>query len=1137
MKHPGPFVRAAILLSAWLSLAAAAFAAPVQTFSLKEYLGNSWTNEVVTYRLDAAAQGPESGYHVLDDAGHDVPFQFIAGADGSRSVAMLVDLPAFTARTFRLESGPIPQTVKPQVLPPADLKVETEMNLLRVTNGLTGIEIPTAAGAFADGPFLRMRLRSGQWIGGSRLGAKTAIESYEARVTASGPVLVEVECLYHFAGGKSWRITYRLVAREPAIVIRESCALTDGSVWQLLVSPGFKPTHSLARDQYKQRVEKVRYGGGASLVLTAWPVWWSPSNVGFLGLCRMAEGSAIARIAGKNTAVAAPRGDEPLMDLKPGEKQASDLGPDVLDAIKQDEKKASKTVELADDFLAAAAGQGELWANPGDDGQSKNIPLMSNPASELFFACPLAGPGRLWMLAALTLQENLVGDEELPAAQRMMVKHCETPLDQVKGMTLEWESTSPNDYPRLISRRSALAGRPEIREFQELRAKSQPPPAKGAKVPDGLRARKLLDPALRIFLGSPDQPAQSMHTVHRCERTMNTAVAADMILGSDVLAEGELTAALGMQAVQAKVPTLTPQDIFTPGDIRYARAQIAFLAYKFASPGYYSLERNYRANPNMTSARYCTMAILASLVPDHPLAKQWAKGGLDEVERELKEWTGPNGGWLEAPHYQTVAMSSILLLGFAAHNAGFADFLDDPRLARSMRYLARISTPPDPRFNGLRHFPPVGNTYQFETTGLFGTLAQVYRKSNPQLADEMLWTWLQQGKSRSGSIGEGMHDATLFPPTTSATNAATPAPGAPAWGSEHFPGSGAVMRSGFPTERETYLYLLHGGFAEHYDDDRGSFELWGKGRPLCLDWGYNSRMPAWLHNRVEAGGWGDITRFKSFEPADYLRTDTQGWERQLLFVKDADPLAGNYYVIRDTIAQPAANWWLWLYTETSPALADGVIRVAGEHDVNLDIWLGPGLVEKLKKCPFKVRAPAPEKPPESVSVESLGDVLKGPANKADALLGDAVKESAAAAAKKPEGTWVETRTETVKCFDLRNQKWEPLTQEGLMVPVTKDEPVFAVLYPRLKTQKPATFAPLAGGRGVKVTHAAGTDYVFLSAKPIEFQEGDVSFKGCAGAIRVRGAKVDLTLGEAGEIALGARKLTATEAATKAFNGP
>ena len=60
---------------------------------------------------------------------------------------------------------------------------------------------------------------------------------------------------------------------------------------------------------------------------------------------------------------------------------------------------------------------------------------------------------------------------------------------------------------------------------------------------------------------------------------------------------------------------------------------------------------------------------------------------------------------------------------------------------------------------------------------------------------------------------------------------------------------------------------------------------------------------------------------------------------------------------------------------------------------------------------------------------------------------------------------------------------------------------------------------------------AGTDYVFLSRKPFGFRNGEISFKGKAGVIRLCGKKMLLTLNQAGEISYRNNRLTTDKPST------
>ncbi|MEI7939652.1 MAG: hypothetical protein WCK27_23465 [Verrucomicrobiota bacterium] len=56
-----------------------------------------------------------------------------------------------------------------------------------------------------------------------------------------------------------------------------------------------------------------------------------------------------------------------------------------------------------------------------------------------------------------------------------------------------------------------------------------------------------------------------------------------------------------------------------------------------------------------------------------------------------------------------------------------------------------------------------------------------------------------------------------------------------------------------PGGYETYLHCIQGRLHQHYDYDEGSFILWGKGQPLCEDFGYYGRATAADHSRLSPG--------------------------------------------------------------------------------------------------------------------------------------------------------------------------------------------------------------------------------------------------------------------------------------------
>src|SRR5262249_48640159 len=345
--------------------------------------------------------------------------------------------------------------------------------------------------------------------------------------------------------------------------------------------------------------------------------------------------------------------------------------------------------------------------------------------------------------------------------------------------------------------------------------------------------------------------------------------------------------------------------------------------------------------PNMTSTVAAYRAVLGAMIPAHPMAAAWVANGINELKYQLDHWSDFDGGWLEAPHYAMVSYDYLLGVFLMAHNAGFDDFLYHPRMKKIAEWFAKISTPPDSQLGGHRHFPPIGNTYIREPTGEFGLVASLWKLKEPTFAANMQWMHQQQGSPTEPGLGgfyptlAGFRQLLIDPSIV-----AKP----PAYGSELFTQTGVMLRSHFPSDRETQLHLIAGANHEHYDQDSGSFTLWGKGRLIANDFGYEGNMAADDHNMVVASKapGSEIMRVAEFFSAsnlDYVRGVKSGeWTRQIAFVKDPDPLGPNYFVISDSLKTPYPPVWrLWLTADSVMSRGQSAVAV-GKEDVNTDIF-------------------------------------------------------------------------------------------------------------------------------------------------------------------------------------------------------
>jgi len=875
-----------------------------------------------------------------------------------------------------------------------DLRIREGNESVTLENALTGVRIGGRE-ALSNGPIAGIRLKSGRWVGGGQLDSPLVPKSCKTTVLSRGPVFADVLVSYEFPKFGFWRLRFRMIAGQPVVLVDEEFDMPEGSAYLLDLAKGFSPDELFYRDNQNT--------------------------------CRLVKTSSVA--------------GETAFLLNPW--------PTWWNTIPEAHWAGFCR---SDDLLMIGAREPSVWVEPDRTEWQTTIPFRK---TDLVARFQLRGYRRQWMLAALSKAESVPEKEArvAPLPQQHLIKHGDLPLDRVKDYVFEWDD-------RKTSRPGLFLNRDELDRFR-----------KRFKVDsdqlDKLRTTQIfpyrMEDHVSYFLATGDKELGQDIAVKAMELAQG---AVDGFVKQDGLRnQGSCphhrTRAMMWSAILADL-AMSP-GVLTPEERTRLKAQLAFLGYTMYSPTFHSPERGYRANPNMTTTARGMLGLIACSIHGHPEARNWAQLAIDEMDRELDQWCGPNGGWLEAPHYMTVSMDAIVSLALALRNTGFgeADWQYHPKLKNTMVWLAKISTPPDPRLDGDRHMPAIGNTYLGERTCLSGWAAFLFRNKDAQYSQQMQWMWKAHGMPRTLGIGGAYpgiqgYEQVVLDESMSVR--------APAWGSEMFPDAGAVFRSHFPSDRETYLHYIQGPMHEHYDYDEGSFILWGKGSPLCEDFGYYGRAPAADHSRVddgfveELGNEGRIREFASGDGADYLRGERAGWNRQILFVKDDDPLGPTYFLIRDSVLSGReADWRVWIATDDAPPITQKPIRAAGRFEADLAVFFAE---------PTDVR-------PSTSQI---------------------------------------TRQAGASSFASRES-----TQRCLQVKMPPDQPLAAVLYPVMKDQPTPKMTALADGRVVKIESKYGTDYAMLALQNFRFELDGIQFYGKAGAVQIRPKGVRLSLPRRGRL--------------------
>jgi hypothetical protein len=980
--------------------------APGNGFRLQDTLGRTWNNEIVTFALSIAdLQSVKAGRTLVGPDGKPVAYQPIA-ENNIEKVAFAADLNPFETRIYHFTAA----TTQPST----DLKIEKTAEGIRLTNSQTGILLRTKLSA-GQGPVAGVRLPSGIWAGDSQLQKTPAFASYTATVTVQGPVFAEVLCRAQSSDGHSWELRVRLPANAPVVLMDETFNLQKDAAYTLNLSKDFTPDHLLYRvgtlSSANGRLgtlndRKIEAGNDPTFVLEPWLHWWERDRQGnWFGLYN----------------------------------------------------------EKGNDLLSMAAYAADVWVDPNAKSHSPYQLNLEETPNGPTLNLPLGQGRRKWMITALDKTESLglLQGKDLqvtPPPQEYLIKYGDFPLDVVKEEMAFPQMAQDMDHPRLHITKTQAA---------EFRKNFKADPNKLAQYRKASVSAYTLDGPMSYFLGTGDAEL-GRHLAEAAVNNMQNAV--DVFLKQSGMVEtfgmaphnyaGMFFGAINLTDAVLSTPYISPE-------MRTRlQGQLAFLAYAVNRDDYWSPERGFSANPNMTSTVAAYRVALGAMLPMHPLSQQWMKRGLTELKHELDGWSDVNGGWLEAPHYAMATYDYMLGSFQTATNAGLPDYSYDPRMKKVAEWFAQISTPPDAGVLGWRHLPPIGNTYLHEITGEFGLVAGIWKEKDPAFAAQMQWMYHQQGSTSISAIGgflptlAGYHTLMLDPSIPEK---------APVYSSTLFAQTGVVLHNHFPGDRETYLHMIAGNNHAHYDKDSGSVVVWGKGRRIADDFGYEGYMPGEDHNMVVSPIAPDdslmhVKQFSTSPQMDYVRGQKQDWTRQIIFVKSSDPLAPNYFVINDSMSVPApATWRLWLASNDVQLNKQGALA-AGEQDVDTDIYFARPALPQLK---------TEQKTRVSYGLDSTGKYGKVP--------------------------------------------W---TQTGLIADTDGESgvPVFTtVLFPRLKTDKTPVFTTLADGKVIKVQVGSETDYVFLNRTPFSFKENGIDFEGTSGLVRLHDGKAELALGDGGRL--------------------
>ena len=1120
-------MRAICLFSLLVFTGLAVLAAPLsQTIHLKDYLGHTWTDELISYPLDAGLLAAH-GFTVTDEAGAKIPCQAAAGR-----IYLLVTLPADAEKTFTVTAEHSTSAVGKPV------SVKRERKNLVLDSGTMAMRLPAGTVQYprpveaksVPGPLQGVRASSGGWVGGSWLDAPLKVTGYTTTVSATGPVFADAAVEYSFEGGKHYRFSARVIAGQPTAIIDETMDLNPGGHYTLL-----------------------KYDNDADA--STWE-WWNLADSTHLGvdMPNYPRANAVfsfyqglqpnqSRWVGGR--VSQPKygldaSGQPLMNVEAGEAFApityneDDRVNRIAGWWLNSFSNYAHSYTLFNDkdpktpAISISTGRASRNVNPNLNPTPEpwikivtgfnDLGIFMKKAKDLQVVGAICLGSREWLLTAEP-QSALPpkGAKDYPYPFRAYYKYGRFPLEKIKDWSFDWPE-KPNTWPRLFCKAGDLAA------MQARVAAS------------GDMASNPAIPAIYKATGTPQAMAKQALEV------LKTAA-----LG-DLTAEGH-GGVNWFHASLHKISTMPMWEaaLATPNLDPAVRAKIktygAFIAQHTWDDDYWPPKEtaNGWGSANMGTLASTARVLAACAMADMPGNAARLKRCRGYLDGNLQPLLASDGSAVSCPHYIEASMEPILYMALALKYGGDYDaFQQDPRLAKFGQFMVDILTPPDPRSpvkgsvyglpmgkydltaHNRPNLWPLGNTSRTETTTMTDLLSLGYAGVNDQLAGTMRAAGDEMGHAAGGFI----------PPALLSNSTVTPQK--PVFASRLYPNYCAILRDGQP--RESWFAIRYSKFAfDHFESDTGSFSWFAKGVPLMMHFGnmyspdagqavYHSRV-AWDVKEGEqkpCPGYGTDGCF--YKNHSYFEHKYEPWTEKVEAPAKGEGIISHFGDVRAFSTLPGADYLQGQVDvhalATEPYYPDSPVALKPDPNDRRDITHVAPFTWQRRVLFVKARKEHDPQyllirddflgncPPPMDSFWVMANELKftGKQVHATGQFGVDLELYAVQPAQPQFSQW-----------EWSHKNWGGEKQLCIRITQPDGKPFLNLLYPRKPDEPLPTFTTIADGNGVKITQPDGTiDYAFLATAPITYTDGPVSFTGSAGYVRLTKEGWQMTVSAGGQ---------------------
>lgn len=640
------------LIFGCLSLAAPA--APLATFTVKDFLHHRWADELVHFDFDVKTTA--KSLTLVNAVGVSLPCQFtnLIRSNGRTkgTVWTVVTVEPEQTVSLLLKAGKAPASPEVIRLNPEALKLVNDRITVLLPR-LPGKLNPPVALSQLPPPLAGIGRAGGPHYGAGIWQHADAPQVREAttRILDYGPVRALVEQRYTLVDDRQYRMTVQVALHQDVALITE-----DGNIeapktcFRLDMTPGLGATRVFWHNQWKETPLAKSWGQTETDVetfkntelvcaLRPWSFWWDGGITEWAGFYGNAGGDMVGVLA-----------------LRPSR-----------------------------------------WSPCGGDGFLRTEIVVTARDGQPYLTCPLVAAAkdadgrqqpaplhREWALTVGAASEH-VDARKVATLRRQLIKYSEFPLDEVKDFGFDYApSATVHAHPFLLMTQADIDRvRAQTRDLPVAKA------ALGPNVDDvlhclGDRSERegwesvyqnailgngLMEKLPEAYLAS-DNPALARAmaaAVKGCARDMRA-----MLLESPpqpaLGAMGpwfaaDVTRLLFLDDMMADTEYLTPAE---KADIR---ATLVLGEYFLAHPDYWNVEHGLcGANPKMTAAILLQRGLVGLELEGHPRAADWTPVAEGELKHELADFIDAGGAWIEHPDCPTSSLAHVLCLMQALRN-------------------------------------------------------------------------------------------------------------------------------------------------------------------------------------------------------------------------------------------------------------------------------------------------------------------------------------------------------------------------------------------------------------------------------------------------------------------------------------